>query len=260
MVALFQFTAFSSSSKQPSVLCHSDEHLALMQFKESFVIDKHACSASSSSYPKVDIWDSQGVDCFSWDGVECDQMTGVVIGLDLSSGCLYGSINSSSSLFRLLNLKKLNLAFNDFNHSLIPSALGNLSMLTYLNLSSSVFSGQIPSEISKLYRISSLDLSNNQEFNPFRRLLELKELDLDNLIQNLTNLEKLHLSYVDMASLVPSVLAKFSKLTSLSLKGCGLQVMFPSAIFQVPKLETIWLLHYHVQTTLRARYPNGCPK
>ncbi|KAE8729660.1 hypothetical protein F3Y22_tig00003435pilonHSYRG00024 [Hibiscus syriacus] len=169
IVALVQFIAFSSSSEQPSVLCHSDERRALMQFKESFIIDKHACSATSSSYPKVDSWDSQGVDCCSWDGVECDQMTGVVIGLDLSSGCLYGSINSSNSLFRLLHLQKLNLAFNDFNHSLIPSALGNLSMLTYLNLSSSVFSGQIPSEISKLYRLSSLDLSNNQEFNPFRR-------------------------------------------------------------------------------------------
>ncbi|KAE8684188.1 hypothetical protein F3Y22_tig00111151pilonHSYRG00230 [Hibiscus syriacus] len=184
-----------------------------MQFKESFIINKHACAATM--YPKVDNWDSESVDCCSWDGVECDQMTGLVIGLDLSSGCLYGSINSSSTLFRFLHLQKLNLAFNDCNHSVIPSALANLSMLMYLNLSSSVFSGQIPSEISKLYRLSSL---------------------------NLTSLKKLHLSYVDVACPVPSVLANFSNLTSLYLEGCGLQVMFPSAIFQLPKLETIWLL------------------
>ncbi|KAK9042009.1 hypothetical protein V6N11_017092 [Hibiscus sabdariffa] len=238
IVPLFQFTAFSSSSEQPAVLCHSDERLALMQFKESFII---ACAATLSSYPKAASWGSRGKDCCSWDGVECDQMTGVVIGLDLSAACLSGSINSSSSLFRLLHLQKLNLALNHFNHSLIPSALGNLSMLTSLNLSSSVFSGQIPSEISKLYRLSTLDLSNNLDTNPFRRLLELRKPDLKSLIQNLTNLENLDLSFVDVASPVPSVLANFSSLTTLNLERCGLQDMFPSAIFQLPRLETIRL-------------------
>ncbi|KAK8589490.1 hypothetical protein V6N12_023885 [Hibiscus sabdariffa] len=192
---------------QPTILdLLSNERLALMQFKESFISDKHACAPILSSYPKAAGWGSQGKDCCSWDGVECDQMTGVVIGLDLSAGCLYGSINSSSSLFRLLHLQKLNLAFNDFNHSLIPSALGNLSMLT---------------------------------------LLELRKPDLKSLIQNLTNLGNLKLSYVDVASPVPSVLGlgNFSTLTSLDFEGCGLQGMFPSAIFQLPKLESIWLIH-----------------
>ncbi|XP_039064028.1 receptor-like protein 7 [Hibiscus syriacus] len=205
IVALVQFIAFSSSSEQPSVLCHSDERLALMQFKESFIIDKHACSSTSSSYPKVDSWDSQGVDCCSWDGVECDQMTGVVIGLDLSSGCLYGSINSSQH---------------------------------------SVFSGQIPSEISKLYRLSSLDLSNNQEFNPFRRLLELKEPDLNNLIQNLTNLEKLHLSYVDMAS--PVTCQSSVSATILKRWRCGIQAFsgeLPASIENLDSMEFLGLGH-----------------
>ncbi|KAG8479500.1 hypothetical protein CXB51_029290 [Gossypium anomalum] len=80
-------------------------------------------------------------------------------------------------------------------------------MLTSLNLSISEFSGQIPSEISNLHRLSSLDLS-----------------------------------YVDLASHIPSVLANLSSLTSLNLDSCGLQGMFPLAIFQRPKLETIWLV------------------
>ncbi|KAB2005663.1 hypothetical protein ERO13_D11G262200v2 [Gossypium hirsutum] len=243
IVTLFQFTAFSFSSEQPAVLCHSDERLALLQLKDSFIIDKQALAAGFCAYPKVDSWDSQSVDCCSWDGIECDKITGVVIGLDLSSSCLYGSINSTSSLFRLLRLQKLNLANNHFNYSLIPYALGNLSMLTYLNLSSSVFSGQIPSEISKLYRLSSLDFSNNWDTNLSQRLLVLEKPDMKSLIQNLTNLKYLSLSYVVVASPIPSVLANLSSLTSLYLEFCGLQGMFPLAIFRLPNLETIWLLH-----------------
>ncbi|XVE90664.1 hypothetical protein DITRI_Ditri20bG0095300 [Diplodiscus trichospermus] len=129
-LSLSQFTAVSFSSLEP-VLCHNDERLALMQFKESFIIDKRASAASSSAYPKVDNWKFQGVDCCSWNGIECDLITGQVIGLDLSGSCLYGSISSSSSLFHLVQLQMLNLAFNDFNYSVIPSALGNLLMLTY---------------------------------------------------------------------------------------------------------------------------------
>ncbi|MFQ6665829.1 hypothetical protein Gotur_032421, partial [Gossypium turneri] len=205
IVTLSQFTAFSFLSEQPAVLCHSDERLALLQLKDSFIIDKQALAAGFCAYPKVDSWDSQSVDCCSWDGIECDKITGVVIGLDLSSSCLYGSINSTSSLFRLLRLQKLNLANNHFNYSLIPYALGNLSMLTYLNLSSSVFSGQIPLEISKLYRLSSLDFSNNWDTNPSQRLLVLEKPDVKSLIQNLTNLKYL-------------------------------------TIFRLPNLETVWLV------------------
>ncbi|XP_022744345.1 receptor-like protein 12 isoform X2 [Durio zibethinus] len=241
ILALFQFTAFSFSSVHP-VLCHDDERLALMQFKESFIIDERASPASSYAYPKVDGWTFQGVDCCSWDGVECDQITGQVIGLDLSSSFLYGSINSSSTLFHLVHLQKLNLAHNDFNYSVIPSALGNLSLLTYLNLSNSVFSGQIPSEISKLFRLSSLDLSYNWDPR-FQRLLELKMPDLKSLIQNFTDLKHLHLSYVDVASPIPSVLANFSSLTSLRLDYCGLLGKFPLPIFQLPNLQIVWLMH-----------------
>ncbi|XP_059449495.1 receptor-like protein 9DC3 [Corylus avellana] len=151
----------SLSSLQP--FCHDDERSALLQFKDSFIIKKSA-SLDPFGYPKgVASWTLEGAnsDCCSWDGVDCNGDTGHVIGLDLSSSFLYGSFNSSNSLFGLLQLQRLNLANNDFNGSQIPYGVGNLLRLTYLNLSDSVFSGQIPSKLSHLTKLTFLDLSWN---------------------------------------------------------------------------------------------------
>ncbi|GLT27002.1 hypothetical protein SLA2020_020320 [Shorea laevis] len=220
---------FQLSSHQQ--LCRKDEYLALMQFKDSFVIERQA-----STSPKVNLWKSQGVDCCSWEGIWCDQDTSHVIGLDLSNSCLFGSINSSSSLFRLGHLQYLNLALNDFNFSKIPSAVGNLSRLTYLNLSGSFFSGQIPHEISKLFNLARLDLSFNLDYSN-RGLLELKRPDLNSLAQNLTKLGWLDLSYVGINSPIPKALANMSSLTHLHFGQCGLLEKFPIDIFQLPKLQ-----------------------
>ncbi|KAL7250042.1 hypothetical protein ACSBR1_012109 [Camellia fascicularis] len=86
-------------------LCHADESSALLQFKQTFSINKSA-SSDPSAYPKVASWklERERSNCCSWDGVECDQDTGHVIGLDLINNFLHGSINSSSSLFSLVHL------------------------------------------------------------------------------------------------------------------------------------------------------------
>uniref|UniRef100_A0A2N9EUB8 Leucine-rich repeat-containing N-terminal plant-type domain-containing protein n=1 Tax=Fagus sylvatica TaxID=28930 RepID=A0A2N9EUB8_FAGSY len=167
------------ASRQP--LCHDDESSALLQFKESFVMSKNAC-IDPSGYPKIASWKLEGMDrdCCSWDGVECDDDTGHVIGLDVSNSCLYGSMVSNSSLFRLVQLQRLNLAHNNFNFSQIPSGFSHLSSLTYLNLSNSSFSDQIPPKISELSKLSSLDLSYNF-------MLHLRSLE--GLVQNFNQTE-----------------------------------------------------------------------
>ncbi|TYI09344.1 hypothetical protein ES332_A09G066000v1 [Gossypium tomentosum] len=236
LICLFQFTR-CVSSVQP--LCRSDERFALLLFKESLAVDKEA-SAGPFAYPKADGWKFQGVDCCYWDGIECDHNTGHVTALDLSSSCLYGSINSTSSLFHLLHLRKLNLADNDFNSSQLPSRLGNLSMLTYLNLSTSSFSGQIPLEISWLSRLTSLDLSNTMrlEFGMFSHGgLKLERPDFKSLIQNLTSLKHLHLRHVVISSPVPNILANLSSLSSLDLSYCGLLGKLPTSIFHLPNIQ-----------------------
>ncbi|KAJ6755640.1 LEUCINE-RICH REPEAT RECEPTOR PROTEIN KINASE EMS1-LIKE-RELATED, partial [Salix purpurea] len=171
-------------------LCHDEESHALMQFKQSLAINDSA-SSDPSAYPKVASWTVDG-DCCSWDGVECHRDSGHVIGLDLSSSCLFGSIDSNSSLFHLVHLRRLNLAGNDFNNSEIPSEIRNLSRLFDLNLSHSFFSGQIPEAILELSKLVSIDLRLNS--------LKLQKPGLQHLVEALINLEVLHLSDVNISA------------------------------------------------------------
>ena len=211
------------------LLCHDDESSALLQFKENFNVN--AC-IDPFAHPKTTSWKLEGVnkDCCSWEGVKCDNDTGHVIGLDLSSSCLYGSMLSNSSLFRLVQLQSLNLAYNHFKSSQIPPGFSHLSRLMYINLSSSSFSGKIPSNISELSKLSSLDLSGNHMLN----LRSLKSL-----VQNLTCLKDLRLSGVQISSPVPDILSNVSGLTTLHLIGCGLHGEFPLGIFKLPKLQDL---------------------
>ncbi|EOY04306.1 Receptor like protein 6, putative [Theobroma cacao] len=187
---------FLVSSVQP--LCHPDERSALLQFKESFVINNSA-SSTPEAHAKTESWklERESADCCSWDGVECDNSTGHVIGLDLRSSYLYGSIDSRSSLFHLVHLQWLNLADNVFKNSRIPSEIRNLSRLTSLDLSYSNFSGQIPSEILQLTELELLDLSGNS--------LKLRKPGLRSLLENLTNLQGLYLTDVRISSSLPSL-------------------------------------------------------
>ncbi|KAJ6303408.1 hypothetical protein OIU77_017311 [Salix suchowensis] len=234
----------SSPSMHP--LCHDEESHALMQFKQSLVINESA-SSDPSSYPKVALWkvDGESRDCCSWDGVECDRDSGHVIGLDLSSSCLHGSIDSNSTLFHLVHLRRLNLADNNFNNSEIASEIRNLPRLFDLNLSMSHFTGQIPVEILELSKLVSIDLGWNS--------LKLQKPGLQHLVEALTNLEVLHLIGVDisaklavlqldqnkLAGQIPSWIGNHTLLISLGLGSNILHGPIPESIFRLPNLEEL---------------------
>ncbi|XP_060675770.1 receptor-like protein 7 [Ziziphus jujuba] len=231
LINIFIVNYVSFASVQLSS-CHDEERLALLQFKDSFVIKKSACA-----YSKVLRWKSSN--CCLWEGIDCDAETGHVIGLDLSSSCLFGSINSNSTLFSLGHLQLLNLADNHFNFSQIPAAIGQLSGLTYLNLSKSFFYGQVPLELSNLTKLSSLDLFCNYDRDTEEKFLQLRNPNFKTVVRNLTRLEVLILSHVDISSEVPDLLTNFTSLTTLLLKGCELYGDFPDKIFHLPNLQ--WL-------------------
>ncbi|XP_017980249.1 PREDICTED: receptor like protein 30-like [Theobroma cacao] len=181
---LLNFQAYlSSCSSSITPLCSPEEAAALIQFKTSFSISQDSSwnsdhYAGINSYPKTNSW-KEGSDCCSWDGVTCDSMKGQVIGLDLSCSQLYGRIPSNSSLFHLPHLQKLNLAHNNFYFSKMSSKFGGFASLMYLNLSDSNFAGQVPSQVSHLSKLVSLDLSQNY-YQPLDRHT------LEGLVENLT--------------------------------------------------------------------------
>ncbi|XP_021724713.1 receptor-like protein 12 [Chenopodium quinoa] len=223
-------------------LCHDSEKLALLHFKQSFLLDCLSDEHSIPSYPKVTLWGSYDADetgdCCTWDGVECDQETGHVTELDLSRSCLFGSFPPNSTLFSLTQLKKLNLAYNDFNFSQIPTSIGRLDQLRHLNLSQSAFSGQV----SNLSRLTHLDLSHNGDRLGSTQLnLKLYNPNLHKLVQNLTRLNQLFLDWVDVSSTFPISLTNLTSLKAVSLMFCNLYGELPASFFHLPNLEVLVL-------------------
>ncbi|XP_073259780.1 receptor-like protein 9DC3 [Populus alba] len=212
------------------------------------VIPKHSLNISSSpfwlarnyhydQYPKTESW-KEGTDCCLWAGVSCDLKTGHVTALDLSCSMLYGALLPNNSLFSLHHLQQLDLSFNDFNSSHISSRFGQFSNLTHLNLSGSDLAGQVPSEISHLSKMVSLDLSWNYDLVSVRKQFLLTSFSFDELVRNLTKLRELHLSWVNMSLVVPDSLMNLSSsLSSLKLNYCGLQGKLPSSMGKFKHLQ-----------------------
>ncbi|XP_011005376.1 PREDICTED: receptor-like protein 12 [Populus euphratica] len=231
----FHTTISSSNYSSSSHFCAPDQSLSLLHFKESFSINSSA--SGRCQHPKTESW-KEGTDCCSWDGITCDLKTGQVTALDLACSMLYGTLHSNSTLFSLHHLQKLDLSDNNFQSSHISSQFGQFSNLTYLNLNYSVFAGRVPSEISHLSKLVSLDLSGNGYVSV--EPISFDKLSFDKLVRNLTQLRELDLSSVDMSLVTPNSLMNLSSsLSSLILRSCGLQGKFPSSIRKFKHLQQL---------------------
>ncbi|XP_076884007.1 receptor-like protein EIX2 [Bidens hawaiensis] len=157
-----------SDQNSGDVLCKDDERQALMRFKRNLI----------DEVDRLASWVGEKNDCCRWAGIVCDNITGHVHEIHLSGvdgQCeeihwlpskerkealkqrLGGHL--SPSLLELKQLKYLDLSCNNFKGIQIPSFIGSLRSLRYLNLSESRFGGMIPPQIGNISELRVLSLS-----------------------------------------------------------------------------------------------------
>ncbi|KAH7690702.1 Non-specific serine/threonine protein kinase protein [Dioscorea alata] len=264
-------------------ICREVERKALVDFKNGL----------EDPNGRLSSW--IGLDCCSWTGVHCHNYTGHVIRLDLRR---YGGVNESlggeirPSLLVLNHLRYLDLSQNSFEFTRIPTFLGSLVSLRYLNLAYATFSGHVPHQLGNLSRLRYLDLSENSldmvgshwltnlsslqclnlnGVNLSKAKNVLKSLNTLPLISeislsfcalhiplslgveiNLTNLRFLDLSSNDINSTMPFWLFKLSSFEYLYLQDNNFQDLIPSDIGQLTSLRVLDLANNGVPS---ARLP-----
>ncbi|MFQ6664228.1 hypothetical protein Gotur_031407, partial [Gossypium turneri] len=96
--------------------------------------------------------------------------------------------------------------------------------------------GEVPSQVSHLSKLVSLDLSGIED------QLTIDKYALEGLVHNLTKVRHLFLDNIHLSSVNAHVFMNLSSsLRSLSLGGCELQGKFPKNIFDLPKLNLTYL-------------------
>ncbi|KAJ9679437.1 hypothetical protein PVL29_021386 [Vitis rotundifolia] len=217
LLLCFLFTTISTSSHPNTLLCNQIEKHALLSFK-------HGLSDPGN---RLSSWSAQK-DCCAWNVVHCHNITGRVIKLDLknngnSNFSLGGKV--SPVLLQLEFLNYLDLSLNDFGGAPIPSFLGSMQSLRYLNLFRASFGGLIPPQLGNLSNLHSLYLGGvYSSYQP--------QLYVDNFgwISHLSSLEYLYMldvnlhkevHWLEFTSMLPS-------LSELFLYDCKLDNMSPS--------------------------------
>eukprot|EP00257_Ricinus_communis_P013344 XP_015570762.2 receptor-like protein EIX2 [Ricinus communis] len=244
--------------------------------KEALLMFKHGLTDPSS---RLASW-GYDADCCTWFGVICDDFTGHVIELQLSTPS-YAASNFtgdyeeywersafggkiSHSLVNLKHLISFDLSHNNFEGIQIPRFLGSMGSLRFLDLSSAGFGGMIPHQLGNLSNLQYLNINVDQFENNYTLYVESlnwvsglasleflalsgvdlsKAIDWFDVLNTLPSLVELHLSLCQLYQVNPAPLpsANFSSLAILDLSRNNLGLSVPHWIFSLEKLTSLCL-------------------
>ncbi|KAJ7968530.1 Leucine-rich repeat receptor protein kinase [Quillaja saponaria] len=264
---------FGIPANSNNVLCTESERHALLSFKQDLVDPSHRLSS----------W-VPGEDCCKWTGIVCNNSTSHVTEIklgfpfdsrteyvdDYEELALQGKLNPS--LLKLKHLRHLDLSWNFFRGIQIPSFIGSLVSLNYLNLSSAGFSGMIPRHIGNLTNLHSLDLQNSVEVDNLQwlhSLSSLKYLDLSyvNLtkasdwllsLNTLSSLSTLHLSNCELDQIPSLENVNFTSLTTIDISFNNFNSLIPNWMFNLTRLESLSLAFSNFTGELSHHFGNLC--
>ncbi|XP_050238352.1 receptor-like protein EIX2 [Mercurialis annua] len=225
-INLFLVLLILTSCCNSEAFCIISEREALLEFKQ----DVHDPSNRLSS------WISAEFNCCRWAGIVCDNLTGHVTELNLRNPLdsqqlqherfmLQGTINPS--LLRLKHLNYLDLSYNNFGGTPIPSFIGSIASLTKLELYNAGFQGLVPHQLGNLSSLRELGIRG--------ACVSIGEAKVfvDNLrwLSLLTSLQYLDLSCVNISVAFDwlSVINTLPSLSELQLSNCNL-VEIPSSL------------------------------
>ncbi|CAL5420308.1 unnamed protein product [Camellia sinensis] len=210
------------------------DHLAMLSIKAQITRDPLLVTSS---------WNDSLHFC-QWEGVSCGRHHQRVIGLNLESHNLEGSI--SPSIGNLSFLRIVNLSNNSFQGE-IPREMGKLFRLRVLDLNGNLFGGQIPASLSNCSNLRVLRLSNNKLIgilpeDAFTQLVQL-HISSNNLLGSIPasfgNLSTLKLFLAQKNLLegsIPDTLGSLKSLTYVSLSENKLTGTIPPCIYNISSL------------------------
>ena len=222
--------------------------LSIVTDKEALISFKSGLSLEAPNL--LSSWDQNNSSPCNWTGVVCNMPGQRVVGLDLSSFALKGSI--SPHIGNLSFLRSLQLGQNQFT-GMLPDQIGNLFRLRVLNLSSNRLECVLPSSLSQLTELRVLDLSENknitgripEEFSYLTKL-EVLKLAKNHLygaippaIGNLSSLTNLNLGTNTLSGAIPNELGNLQNLKELDLTINNFSGTIPPSIYNMSSLVSL---------------------
>ncbi len=128
---------------------------------------------------------------------------------------------------------------------IVPSELGTLSELQYLNLANNKLTGEIPAELNGLANLLVLNLGSNELSG-----------SLTPELGSLTKLQYLRLSGNQLTGTIPTELAKLTNLQHLSLSGNQLAGTIPTELAKLTNLRYLYLSGNQLTSPIPAELGN----